>query len=307
MINIYREVKETVIETVNNWIEDNIPLHGAALAFSTIFSLAPLLILIVAISGFIFSREASASQLSFYLRDTLGPDITKSLMQLLKNVHQRSGGIIPTLIGIGILLFGATTVITQLKNSLNKVWNVAPKPGQTVKAYVFNRLLALLTILILALLLTLSLLVEAVLSFLQPTLNTILPLGVHFWNTLNEIISKAITFLLFVSIFKLLPDVKIRWRVVFIGALVTTLLFELGTYIIGIYLSMGHLTTTYGAAGSFVVFLVWVYYNSLIVYLGAEFTHVYMQRYEPSFEIHEHVRLTNHPDEEADIDQDALS
>jgi len=148
MVNIYREAKETIIETVNNWFEDNIPLHGAALAFSTIFSLAPLLIIVVAISGFIFSREASASQLSFYLKDTLGQDITTSLMQLLKNVHQRSGGILPTLIGIGILLFGATTVITQLKNSLNKVWNVAPKPGETIKAYIFDRFLALATIFI---------------------------------------------------------------------------------------------------------------------------------------------------------------
>jgi len=307
MVNIYREVKETAIATVYNWFEDNIPLHGAALAFSTIFSLAPLLIIIVAITGFIFSREASANQIALYLNRTLGPDITKSLMQILKNAHTKSGGLIPTLIGIGIIIFGSTTVITQLKNSLNKIWNITPKPGQTIKAYIFDRLLALITILVLAFLVTLSLILEGVLSFLQPVLQSVLPLGVHFWDLLNEVIMKALTFLLFAAVFKLLPDVKIRWRVVFIGAFVTTLLFELGTYLIGIYLSMGHLTTTYGAAGTFVVFLVWVYYNSLTVYLGAEFTHVFMQRYEPAIEIHEHVQLTHHPDEDLDVDEDALS
>lgn len=307
MRRLLHELKEIIWETTQNWLDDRIPLHGAALAFYTIFSLAPLLIIVVAVSGFVFSREASANQLAFYLRDIVGQDVTKNIMQIMQNAHRQHNSLVTTIIGIGILLFASTTVITQLKSSLNKIWNVTPRPGQSVKAYIIDRILALLTILILSIALITSLIIEAMLGILKPTMDIIIPLGVQFWNSANDLISKVITLLLFAFIFKLLPDIKIRWRITFLGALVTTLLFELGRYLIGLYLSMGNLNTTYGAAGSFVVFLVWVYYNALIVYTGAEFTHSFMHRYEPSLVPSRHVRLTHYPDEDTDIDTDALS
>lgn len=306
MRKILREIKETLFETIRNWIEDRVPLHGAALAFYTIFSLAPLLIITVSISGFIFSREASANQIASFLQDVIGPEVTKNIMNIMRNVHSHRGNLIATIVGIGILLFGSTTVISQLKSSLDKIWNVAPKPGQTIKAYLLNRLFSLLTILILSVLLVTSLIFEGLLALLKPALDVIIPLGVPFWNMINEIASKAITLLLFTFIIKFLPDIKIRWRTAFAGALTTMVLFELGKYLIGVYLSVGNLTSTYGAAGSLVIFLVWVYYNALIVYSGAEFTHVLMRRYEPSIETYRHAHLLDYPDDDWDVDTDAL-
>ena len=307
MRKILHEAKEIIWETTQNWLDDRIPLHGAALAFYTIFSLAPLLIIVVAISGFIFSKEASANQIAYYLRDIVGTDVTKNIMQIMQNAHRQHSSLIATIIGIGILIFGSTTVITQLKSSLNKIWNVTTRPGQSVKAYIIDRFIALLTILILSITLVTSLIIEGLLGILKPTLDVIIPLGVDFWNLTNDLVSKIITLLLFAFIFKLLPDIKIRWRTTLLGAFITMLLFELGRYMIGLYLSMGNLSTTYGAAGSFVVFLVWVYYNALIVYTGAEFTHTYVRRYEPEIETSRHVRLTMYPDDDVNIDTDAMS
>lgn len=307
MRKILHEAKELLWETTQNWLDDRIPLHGAALAFYTIFSLAPLLIIVVAISGFIFSKEASANQIAFYMRDIVGTEVTKNIMQIMQNAHHRNSSMVATIVGIGILLFGSTTVITQLKNSLNRIWNISTRPGQSIKAFIINRFLALLTILLLSLTLVTSLIIEALLGILKPTLDVIIPLGVDFWNLTNDLVSKIITLLLFAVIFKLLPDIKIKWKIALIGAFITMMLFEIGRYLIGLYLSMGNLSTTYGAAGSFVVFLVWVYYNALIVYTGAEFTHSYMVRYEQNMETSPHVRLTMYPDDDINVDTDALS
>ena len=303
----YKELKDFTIETANNYFYDDIPLHSAALAFYTIFSLAPLLIVIVAISGFLFSEDISQQQLHSYLHTMVGPEATSTLMNILSTATLHKTGIIATVISAVVLVFGATTVFTQLKNTLNRIWNVVPKPGQTIRSIVVNRLLALLTVLLLALLMILSLLLEAIMSFIKPVVNTALPLGIHFWDDMNTAFTILITMILFGAILKLLPDVKIPWWIATVGAIITTALFLIGKYLIGIYLSIGHLDSTYGAAGSLIVFLVWVYYNAMIVYLGAEITHSLMRRYEEKIQPSSHVMLQGYPDEGANVDPDAMS
>ncbi len=302
----YTEFKEFVIETANNYFNDDIPLHSAALAFYTIFSLAPLLVIIVAISGFIFSEDLTQHQLQAYLQTMVGADTTTTLMNVLTNAtHHKTG--VATVISALVLFFGATTVFTQLKNTLNRIWNVVPRPGQTIRSIVLNRLLALVTVLLLSLLMILSLILEGVMSFVKPVVSTAIPLGIHFWDDMNTAFTVLITAFLFGAILKLLPDVKVPWWIAMVGAIITTILFLIGKYLIGIYLSMGQLDTTYGAAGSLIVFLVWVYYNALIVYLGAEITHSIMHRKEEKILTSSHVMLRRYPDEEPDVDPDALS
>lgn len=303
----YKELKDFTIETANNYFYDDIPLHSAALAFYTIFSLAPLLIVIVAISGFLFSEDLSQHQLQTYLHMMVGPEATTTLMHLLSTATLHKSGLIATIISVIVLISGATTVFTQLKNTLNQIWNVVPKPGETIRSIVVNRLLALLTVLLLALLMILSLILEAIMSFIRPVVNTALPLGIHFWDDMNTVFTILITMVLFGAIFKLLPDVKIPLWIATVGSVITTVLFMIGKYLISIYLSMGHLNTTYGAAGSLIVFLVWVYYNAMIVYLGAEITHSIMRRYEGKILPSSHVMLQRHPDEESNVDPDAMS
>jgi len=303
----YKELKEFIIETANNYFNDDIPLHSAALAFYTIFSLAPLLVVIVAISGFIFSEDLTQHQLQAYLQTMVGADTTTTLMNILTNATRHRTGIVATIISALVLIFGATTVFTQLKNTLNRVWNVVPKPGKTIRSIVLNRLLALVTVLMLSLLMILSLILEGVMSLVKPVVSTAIPLGIHFWDDMNTAFTILITAVLFGAILKLLPDVKIPWWIAMVGAIITTILFLIGKYLIGIYLSIGHLDSTYGAAGSLIVFLVWVYYNALTVYLGAEITHTIMHRREEKILTSSHVMLRRHPDEVPDIDPDALS
>lgn len=304
---IYSDIKDLVVHSVVNWFDDNIPLHAAALAFYTIFSLAPLLILTIAATGFLFSQQASLHQVTFYLRDTLGSDIADNIIELLNNTQLHRHGVIATVIGIGILLFGSTTVIHQLKNSLNKIFNIIPKPGNTIRTYIFSRTLSLVLIIFLTTLMIFTLLLQGAFDLLQPLLTSLIPFGASFWSILNRIGTWVITFILFAMIFKLLPDAKIRWWIVLIGALITTCFFEIGKVLVGIYFSIGRLETMYGAAGSFVIFLVWVYYNALAVYLGAEFTHALIHKYSPSIETSKHTMLSRYPDSDNDVDPDALA
>lgn len=303
----YKEFKDFVVETANNYFYDDIPLHSAALAFYTIFSLAPLLIVIVASSGFIFSEDVSQQQLQSYLHTIVGSQATTTLMNVLSTAGQHKTGIIATIISTIILISGATTVFTQLKNTLNRIWNVVPRPGETIRSIIVNRLLALLTVLLLALLMILSLIMEAIFSFIKPVVNTALPLGIHFWDDLNTAFTILITMVLFGAILKLLPDVKIPWWIALVGSIISTALFLIGKFLIGIYLSIGHLDTMYGAAGSLIVFLVWVYYNAMTVYLGAEITHSIMRRYEEKIQPSAHAMIISYPDEEPNVDPDAMS
>lgn len=291
IFKILREIKIVLFATISEWLDDKMMLHAAGLAFYTIFSLAPMIIIIVAVSGYAFGEQATAGQLSGFMEELMGRELAVAIENFVSSVHQKQSGGWATLFGAGILLFAATTVITQLKESLNTIWNVTAKEGQTVKMFLVDRFLAMLFILILASMLVMLVLLDATLSVLGPIVDDVIPGGLDIWTKLNTVLSLTITTLLFAIIYKMLPDIKVKWSDVLVGAFVTALLFWLGRYLIGIYLGAGAATTAYGAAGSFVIFLIWVYYNAMVVFIGAEFTYIYTTRYGSTVETRRFVQF----------------
>jgi membrane protein len=290
-LKILREIKIVLIATISEWLDDRMMLHAAGLAFYTIFSLAPLIIIIVAVSGWVFGEQAASGQLSGFMEELMGRELALAIENFVSSVYQRQSGIMATLFGVGILLFAATTVITQLKDSLNTIWNVTAKEGQGIKIFLVDRFMALLFILVLSTILVLLVITDAALSFMGPFIDDIIPGGLNIWTTINTVVSLAITTILFAIIYKMLPDIKVKWSDVLVGAFVTALLFWLGRYLIGIYLGAGTATTAYGAAGSFVIFLIWVYYNAMVVFIGAEFTYIYTTRYGSTVETRRFVQF----------------
>jgi membrane protein len=291
LFKILREIKIVLIATISEWLDDKMMLHVAGLAFYTIFSLAPMIIIIVAVSGSVFGEQATSGQLSGFMEDLMGRDLAVAIENFVSSVYQKQSGVWATLFGAGVLLFAATTVITQLKESLNTIWNVTAKEGQGIKIFLVDRFLALLFILILATILVLLVVMDAALSVLGPLVDDVIPGGLDIWANLNTVLSLATTTVLFAIIYKMLPDIKVKWSDVLVGAFVTALLFWLGRYLIGLYLGAGAATTAYGAAGSFVIFLIWVYYNAMVVFIGAEFTYIYTTRYGSTIETRRFVQF----------------
>ena len=276
---ILSETRIVIRDTINNWISDNSPTYGAALAFYTIFSIAPLLIILVAVTGFVFGEAATTGQLEEYMTQVMGADMARILQDFVMDAYQPRSGLIATVISLGLIVFMATTIITQLKTSLNNIWNVTTKPeDSSIKRFLINRLIALALILIFASMFVLSMVMGIILNTLESFLDPLIPGSVEVWTTLNSVFSFLVLVMLFGIIFKMLPDIHIPWSNIVVGAIVTALLVLFGRYLIGIYMGMAT-TSTYGAAGSFVVFLIWVYYNAMVFFLGAEFTSVYTKRY----------------------------
>lgn len=270
--NLFNEVKFVVQETFKQWLDDNMMLHAAGLAFYTIFSLAPLLIIIIAVTGFFFGEQAASGQLSLFIEGAVGEDMAASVESIVSGVAQGGQGTLATILSTGILLFAATTVLSQLKESLNIVWNVDKSLKQPVKMFFINRMLALLLIILFSLALIATFMISTIVSFSGPFLDDIIPGGFAFYNIINSVFFLIISTLLFSFIYKLLPDVLV-------GAFVTSILFLIGRSAVTYYLSNAATTSTYGAAGSFVILLIWVYYNVMMIFVGAEFTQIYTKRY----------------------------
>ncbi|MBP3193225.1 YihY/virulence factor BrkB family protein [Natronogracilivirga saccharolytica] len=297
------EIWIVIRDTIRDWLDDNIPTYGAALAFYTIFSIAPLLLIMVAVVGFIFGESAATGQLEEYMSQLMGADLARTIQNFVLDAYEPTSGIIATVISLGIILFMATTIITQLKNALNNIWNVTTKKEASgFKRFLIDRIVALGLILIFASLFVLTMMMEFVMKGLESFLDPIMPGGIGIWSTVNNIVSFLVLVFLFSIIFKMLPDIRIRWSDVAVGAVITALLFLLGRYLIGIYMGVAT-TSTYGAAGSFVVFLIWVYYNAMVFFLGAEFTYVYTMRYGARIRPASHAIITkwyaDSPDEDA--------
>ena len=271
---------ELLKETFKEWNEDKASRLAAALAYYTVFSLAPLLIIVIAIAGAVFGDEAARGQIVGQLKGLLGKDGAEVIQMAIQNASKpNSGGAIASLLNIVLLLFGASGVFGQLQESLNTVWEVAPKPGLGVKGFIRNRFLSFSMVLGIGFLLLVSLVLSAALSVLSSFMGDLIP-GIDFiWQIVNLVISFGVITLLFAMIYKILPDVKIVWSDVWIGAAITSLLFVMGKYLIGLYLGNASVGSAYGAAGSLVVVLIWVYYSAQILFFGAEFTQVYAQKY----------------------------
>jgi membrane protein len=267
--------KQTFLE----WFDDNVQRLGAALAYYTIFSLAPLLIIVIAIAGLGFGQQTAQSEILAQLRSLLGDEGAKATQAMIENAQRPATGLLATLIGIVMLLIGATGVFGQLQEALNTIWGVMPKPGWGIKRMIKDRFLSFVMVLGIGFLLLVSLVLSAGLAALGKFFNYLLPVPEGVLQLLNFLVSFGVITLLFAMIYKVLPDVKIGWSDVWIGAAMTALLFTLGKSLIGLYLGKSGVASAYGAAGSLVIILLWVYYSSQILLFGAEFTFVYANKY----------------------------
>lgn len=263
-------------ETGSDWWDDKVPRLGAALAYYTILSAAPLLVIVIAIAGLAFGRDAAQGQVVAEMQSMIGKQGASAVQTMIVHASKPSEGITAMVLGIIVLLVGASGVFAELQDSLNTIWEVAPKPGLGIWQTIKDRLLSFAMVLCIGFILLVSLAVSAGLAALSQLLGlTNIAIVGH---AISFLLSFAIITLLFAMIYKILPDVKMNWSEVWVGAVVTALLFTIGKFLIGLYLGHSTLGSTYGAAGSLVVFVVWVYYSSMILFLGAEFTKVYARR-----------------------------
>lgn len=261
-------------EAVSAWIDDNAARLSAALAFYTILSIAPLLLLITAIAGWVLQTEAASGELQTQMREFVGDAGADVLKTTVEHADRPKTGLLASIIGIGTLLFGASGVFGELQSAMNVVWNVKPKPGGGILTTIRNRFLSFGMVLAVGFLLLVSLVVTTTLAALGKYFNGLVPGLPTLMHIGNFLLSFVVVTILFALIFKFLPDAKIAWRDVWFGALVTAALFTLGKYLIGLYLGTAGVATPFGAAGSVVAFVIWVYYSGLIVFFGAELTEV---------------------------------
>jgi membrane protein len=267
-------------QTVSEWLEDQVPQLGAALAYYTVFSLAPLVLLLLAVVGFIFHNDPAGAwrkmteQMSYFL-DKSAVDVVANIAQ---TASQPNKGMTATIIGILLALFGASGVFGQLQNALNTIWGVKAKPGAGIVGFIRSRFLSFAMVAGVCFLLLVSLVFESLLKGFSHYIQAIFPGGIVIALVVYSVFDLAVVVLLFALIFKYLPDVKIQWRDVWIGALMTAVFFAIGKWALGLYLGSGAAASAYGAASSLITLLLWIYYSSQILLFGAEFTQVYAAR-----------------------------
>ncbi|HEX8230373.1 MAG TPA: YihY/virulence factor BrkB family protein [Chloroflexia bacterium] len=280
-----------VKETFQDWAQDKASRLGAALAYYAIFSIGPMLVVVVAIAGFVFGEAAASGQIQGTLGQVLGPTNAEFVEALVQSASQPTAGTIASVIGTGTLLLGAMGIFNQLKDALNTIWEVEPAPGGGIMAALTKNFLSFGMLLGVGFLLLVSLVINALLSTLGPFLSESLPGGALLWNAVNYVVTLAVISVMFALIFKFVPDIEVGWKEVLIGGAVTALLFLLGQIALGIYLSLGNVGSAFGAAASLVVVLVWIYYSAQILFLGAEFTQVYANRYGSGMSPARHARF----------------
>jgi len=257
---------------VGDFLEDGAFRLSAALSFYTILSFAPLLLVVVGIAGYLGASEAMSQQIVDQMRTLIGPAGGEMAKAVLENADEPQKGIISIIIGLVTLLFGATGVFVQLQDALNTIWEVERKPGGSAWSFVRSRLLSFAMVLGIGFLLLVSLVLSAAITLIQ---NQFATGQGSLWQAINTGVSMIVITILFGLMYKILPDVKIGWRDVVSGAIITGVLMTLGKFAIGLYLGHSSVGSAYGAAGSLVVLLVWIYYSALIVLFGAELTQVY--------------------------------
>lgn len=266
-------------ESFKEWQKDGALDLGAALAYYTIFSLAPLLLVALAVAGLLWDRGQIQEQLIGQIQGLMGPQGAQAVQTMLANAGQHGSGVTASILGVVTILFGATGVFVQLQSALNRVWNVEAKPGKGIWSFVKTRLISFGMVLGVGFLLLVSLIISTAVSAIGKWATGLMPGSETLMQVLTFAVSFALVTFLFALMYKYLPDVEIGWRDVWIGAVVTALLFTLGKFLIGLYLGKSSVASTYGAAGSLVILLLWIYYSSQILFLGAEFTQVYATRY----------------------------
>ena len=265
-------------EAASRWVEDRAPSMGAALAYYTAFSLAPLLIIVIAIAGLVFGQEAAQGAIMDQIQGLLGEEGGQAIQSMLANASDLGTGITATVIGFAALILGATTAFVELQDDLDRIWKAPPRAGSGIINLIRSRLLSFGMILGIGFLLTVSLVLSGAIS----------ALGKYFFADMeavlqvaNFVVSFAVITLLFAMIYKILPNIQIEWKDVWVGAAITALLFALGKSLIGLYIGKSSVSTSFGGAGPFVVLMVWIYYSTQIFLFGAEFTRVHAGKTEP--------------------------
>lgn len=273
----FGDILDLAKQTFKEWGEDKASRLGASLAYYTIFSIGPLLLITIAIASFVFSnaKEQIVSTISGVVGSAGGEVIT----QTIDNANKGGANIVATAIGIITLLLGASGVFGQLKDALNTIWEVEPKPGQSILTTLKDRFFSFTMVLGTGFLLLVSLVVDAAVTAVGTYLNSILPGGQIIGQILSIVLTFVVIAFMFALLFRFLPDVRIAWSDVWVGAIITTILFGLGQLALSFYLSLSNVGSAFGAAGALVVVLVWIYYSAQILLLGAEFTQVYTNKY----------------------------
>jgi membrane protein len=266
---------------VEGWWNDNVPRLGASLAYYTLFAMAPILVIAIAIAGFFFGAEAVRGEVVAQMRGLVGETGAQAVQAMLENAAARKGdGQLATIIGLATFFIGSTGAFLELQTALNAIWRVKPKPNAGIREMLFQRLLSFGLVVGVGFVLLVSLVISAGLAALDRYMGHAFPALAVAWTAINVLVSLGVVTLLFAMIYQFLPDVKLKLRDVWLGALVTAGLFSVGKNLIGLYLGTSAIGSSYGAAGSVVVLLVWVYYSAQVVLLGAEFTKAYVQRFE---------------------------
>src|SRR5882762_8423416 len=275
-------------QTFNEWLEDKAPQLGAALAYYTVFSLAPLILLLLAIVGVLFRSDPSGAWTR--ITEQMGYFLDHSALEVVQQIAQKAAqpnkSAVATIIGIALALFGASGVFGQLQDALNTVWGVKAKPGLGIRGFLRSRFLSFTMVGGVCFLLLVSLVIEGLLKGFSHYVQTHVPGGLTLALSIYLIFDAGIVVLVFAMIFKFLPDVKLRWSDVWVGSILTAILYVVGKWALGLYLGSGAASSAYGAASSLITLLLWIYYSSQILLFGAEFTQVYAnqagRRVEPS-------------------------
>lgn len=270
-----KHVPKVLFESVKAWVNHRAASKGAALAFYTLFSLTPILVLAIAVAGYFFGEDAAQGQIISQIQGLVGRNGANAIQALLAAARDPAAGLMATFVAGLLLLVGATSVFAELKGSLDEVWGIEQTEHSPITAVLRTRLLSFGLVLVLALLLLISLVVSAALSLVEHYMVGIWSDSVVVLKVLSSLISFGVITCLFAVIYKMLPDAALSWRDVWVGAAFTASLFALGKYAIGIYLGNSAVASSFGAAGSLIALLLWVYYSAQIFFLGAEFTRQY--------------------------------
>jgi membrane protein len=268
-----------LVDTHTEWSNDKAQRMGAALAYYTIFSLAPLLLIATAIAGFFLGTQTAQQAVVAELQGFVGNQAARTVERAIAASFDPESGAAATAVAVILLLFGSTMAFAEMRDALNTIWEMKPRPGGTLWRFLRTRLFSLSIVLGIAFLLLLFVMLSTAISVVSKYWSAYLPLPPAALSTLDFAVSFGIITILFAMLFKILPSAKIRWRDVWIGAALTSLLFTIGKVLIGLYLGSGALASGYGAAASVVVVAAWTYYSAQIFYFGAEMTHVYTSRY----------------------------
>ena len=298
---MYHFIKQVIAE----FIDDNVMKYSASLAYYTVFSLAPMLIIMIKICGTLFGQEAVEGRVYVEIKDLVGGPAAMQIQDTIKNIHLTKNSPVASVFSIIVLIIGGTGIFGEIQDSLNKIWGLKVIAKKAWWKLIINRLLSFSLIISLGFVFIVSLLLNALIAVIGTRLNNVLSgSGKIFIPLIDNALSFSITTLLFAIIFKVLPDAKIKWKDITIGAFVTAILFTLGKLGIGYYLGRTNLASIYGAAGSVIIIMLWAYYSSVILYLGAEFTKVYANEHGTSIlpsEYSEWIKIKEIPVQEVTL------